>query len=85
MLGTLNSLQWKAFADADDPLRAEPVDAGLDDVASTQEAAVMTAEACRGSRAQQIARLQRLLKIFARVSLTFIGIAALCMAAGRYL
>jgi uncharacterized membrane protein len=36
-------------------------------------------------QAQQIARLQRLLKIFARVSLTFIGIAALCMAAGRYL
>ena len=36
-------------------------------------------------QAQQIARIQRLLKILARVSLAFIGFAALCMAAGRYL
>jgi uncharacterized membrane protein len=36
-------------------------------------------------QAQQIARIQRLLKVLARVSLAFIGIAALCMAAGRYL
>ena len=36
-------------------------------------------------QAQEIARMQGLLKIFARVSLAFIGIAAFCMAAGRYL
>jgi uncharacterized membrane protein len=36
-------------------------------------------------QAQEIARIQRLLKIFARLSLAFIGIAAFCMAVGRYL
>ena len=30
------------------------------------------------------ARIQRLLKIFARVSLALIAVAAICMAAGRY-
>jgi uncharacterized membrane protein len=36
-------------------------------------------------QAQEIGRIQRLLKIFARVSLGFIGIAAFCMAVGRSL
>ena len=35
--------------------------------------------------AQEIARTQRLLKIFARVSFTLIAVAALTMAIGRYL
>jgi hypothetical protein len=35
--------------------------------------------------AQQIARTQRLLKIFARISLGLIAVAALAMAIARYL
>ena len=57
-VGTLNLVEWKVFVDAKNPLRAEPVDAGFNDVASPEEAAVMAAETSRRSGAKQVAGLQ---------------------------